>query len=596
MPWAAAAAVVGSALAYKGSKDASKSANAQQQAAIDAAKMDPRVEAMVYGDGTDANKGLLSQYADLGKTPQSDGLKSYGTGSDAYLGANGQADMQGMRDASGKLMGSNIQAPTMQAGQMNISHMQPTQAAGGPSVGSFGAPVLWNAGERYSAPDAMKAAQMGAPGQVSGATVNQPQGMSATMAGASQVNAPTQNNMDLTGSYDKFINGDAGANPYLTKALGGAMGQSQQAFQRMQDDSRRNLDDALGSVRSTSVLNGTYGSSRQGIAEGRALEGFARESQRAAENFGNNNTTAAIGAQAQAFNQGQDRSLAATQGLGAQQYGVAQQNSAQAQQAAMQNAASANAASQNNYQGQLSGAMANAGFGQQASLANQGANLTQSGTNANLQQNANQTNYQGLLGVNAGNAALAQQANMGNQNAGNAASMFNAGQQQTASSQNATLGQQNNQFNASALNNASQFNAGQNQNASQINAGFAQQAGANNQQAQMGTNSLNSANQATGIGAAGGLLSQTLSGAQNQDNYALQRAGQVDGLLSGYLTQRPNQPAAQPYSQNTAGNILGGAATGLALYNQFSKLGGGDNTSIVRPGEYVPGSNMRGGT
>ncbi|MDO8310367.1 MAG: hypothetical protein Q7T25_00360 [Sideroxyarcus sp.] len=575
----AAIAVVGGAINAKSGKDAAKSANAQQQAAIDAAGMDPRAEAMIYGDGTDANTGLLAQFQALGQTPQSPGLLGYGQGSDAYLGANGAADMQGMRSAATGLMGSSLLAPTMQAAQMGISHMQPTQAAGGPAVQAFGAPVLWNAGEKYGAPDAMQAAQMGAPEQVSGATVNQPQGMQAFLAGAAQVNAPSQNGMDLSGSYDRLINGDAGANPYLTKALQGGVDQSQQAFSRMQDDSTRNLmESILPSLRSSAIVAGQYGGSRQGIAEGRALGDFGREQQRAIENFGNNNTAATVGAQAGAFSQGQDRALSATQGLGAQQYGVASQDAAMQQQAALSNAAASNAASQTNYQGMLSGAMADAGYGQQAALANQGANLNASSTNAGLSQDASKTNYSGQLGVNAGNAGLAQQANIGNQNAGNAASMFNAGQQQTASSQNATMGQQNNQFNAGTLNSASQFNAGQNQNASQINAGLLQQANGNNQQAQMGTNSLNSANQLAGIGASGGLLAQTAATAQGQDNYDLNRAVQTNSLLAPLLRNQPNVPVMQPYSSNTAGNFLGGAMGGLALYNQFNQLGGSRST------------------
>jgi len=526
MAWAAVigagAALIGGAVSANGSKKATAAANAQQEKAIEAAKMDPRAAAMIYGDGTPGN-GLLSQYQALGQTPQSAGLLGYGKANDAYLGANGMADMQGMRDASGELMKSNLAAPQMGAPK---------------PVGSFGAEVLWNKGETYSAPDAMKAAQVGTPNQVTGATVSQPKGMLAATAAAAQINAPKQNSMDLTDSYKRFIDGDAGANPYLTKALQGGIDQSSQAFQRMQDDSRRNLDDALGSVRSNSILAGQYGGSRQGIAEGRALEGFARESQRAAENFGNNNTAATVGAQAQAFSQGQDRALSATQGLSSQQYGVAAQDAQLKQQAAMQNAAAATGAAQTNYQGLLSGAMANAGYGQQAATANQGANLAASTTNAGLLQDAARTSYAGELSATAGSAGNRQQANLGNQHAGNAASMFGAAQSQTADIQNAGLNQQTN---------------------------------ANNQQAQLTTNSLNSANRVAGIGAAGGLLGQTAAAAQAQDGYAMNRAVQGNSLLAPYLLNQPNTPVMQPYTSNTAGNFLGGAAAGLGLYNQFNQ-------------------------
>lgn len=597
----AAIGAVSGAVSSNQNKKAIESANA-------ANAPDPRIAQTIFGDGG-ANTGLLSQYQGLGQQPQSAGLLAYGQGQDSYLGANGAQDMGAMRTAANGLMGSNIAAPTMQAAQAQAfqngpaAQAQGAQSNSGPGVNAFGTSVLWNKGETYNAPDAMKAAQIGAPGQVSGAQVNQPQGMQATMADAASVNAPAQNKMDLTGSYDKFINGDAGANPYLTKALDGAMGQSNQAFQRMQDDSTRNLNEnVLGNIRSNSILSGQYGGSRQGIAEGRALGDFAREQQRAIENFGNNNTTAAVGAQAQSFNQGQDRALSATQGLGAQQYGVAQQNASMQQQSSLANAAASNAAAQTNFGGLLSGAMANAGYDQQAALANQGANLAASTTNAGLQQDASKTNYAGQLGVNAGNAANLQQANLANQNAGNAASTFNAQQGQNASSQNATLGQQNNQFNAGLTQSNNQFNTGLQQqnnqfntgalnNNGQFNAGLLQQAAGNNLDAQQRTSSLNSANQLGGIGASGGLLSQALGTATNQDNYALNRATQTNGLLAPYLTR--NGAQSQPVYQNTAGNVLGGAMAGLGLYNQFkgASSAGGTNNPGAGTNGYVNWDN-----
>lgn len=591
----AIAGIGGALLGAKSSHDANKSAEAQQKAAIEAAKMDPRLQGILYGDGTDANKGLLSQYQALGQQPQNAGLLAYGQGQDSYIRQNGLSDMANMRTAANGLMGSNIAAPTMQAAQAQsfqngpAAQAQGAQANSGPGVNAFGTSVLWNKGETYSAPDAMKAAQIGAPGQVSGATVKQPQAMQATMAGAAQVNAPAQNNMDLTGAYDGFINGDRGNNPFLTGAIGKGINQSSNAFQRMQDDSTRNLNEnVLGNIRSNSILSGQYGGSRQGIAEGRALGDFAREQQRAISQFGQNNTDAAVAAQAGAYETDSNRALSATQGLGAQQYGVAQQDASMQQQSNLANAAASNAAAQTNFGGLLSGAMADAGYGQQAALANQGANLTASTTNAGLQQDASKTNYSGQLGVNAGNASNLQQANLANQNAGNAASTFNAQQSQNASSQNATLGQQNNQFNAGLTQSNNQFNTGLQQqnnqfntgalnNNGQFNAGLLQQAAGNNQNAQQATNSLNSANQLGGIGASGGLLSQALGAATNQDNYALNRATQTNGLLQNYLTQSGGQ-VAQPIYQNTAGNVLGGAMAGLGLYNQFKGASSAGNT------------------
>lgn len=395
-----AIATVGGGLlsAYTSSKD-----RKAMEAANKANAPDPRIAETIFGKG--GSGGLLDGYQNLGKAPQSAGLLEYGTGQDNYLKQFGGEDAQRMRNTAGHLMGSNIAAP--QAGNTAI-----------------GAPA-WAVGN--------------------------------------MVDAPKQNGMDLSGSYDRFINGDAGANPYLTKALQGGIDQSTNQFKQMQGAATENLmENIMPSIRSNSVLAGQYGGSRQGIAEGNAIGDFAKAQQQAMTQFGQNNTNAAVGAQAQSFNQGQDRALSATQGLGAQQYGVAQQN-----------AQTKNAAEFANVGQVLDIRKSQAGMDQQINLANLGA-----------QQNNNQ---------------------------------------------------------------------------------------------------LNSVNQATGIDAGRGLLSQTYGAAQGQDNYALNKAGQVNSLLQPYLTNQGG-PQQQPLTQNTAGNIAGGAGMGLALYNQFK--GSGSGTGMPTPPLY----------
>lgn len=368
------------------------SANQNKKAIAEANKAnapDPRIAETIFGKN--GSGGLLDKYQALGNAPQSAGTQAYGQQSDEYLKNFGAQDMQKMRDTASNIASGNIAAP------------QGTSA-------SIGAPA-WAVGN--------------------------------------MVNAPSQNGLNLSGSYDKFINGDPGANPYLTKALQGGVDQSKQMFDRMQGDSTRNLmENVMPGIRSNSVLSGQYGGSRQGIAEGRAIGDFGREQQRAIENFGNNNTSAIVGAQASSFNQGQDRALAATQGLGAQQYGVASQN-------------------------------------------------------ANTKNQAEFNNVNQVLDIQKTQAGLNQQMNLAN------------------------LG------------------------------------------AQQQTNQLNSANQIAGLGAQQGLLGQTVGAATNQDNYALHKAGQVNGLLAPYLSQNGGQQ--QPLTQNTAGSVLGGAMTGLGLYNQFNQ-------------------------
>lgn len=371
--------------------------------------MDPRVSSMLFGgsNGNGPQTGLLSQYQGMLGQPQAAGANIFGKANDNYIGEVGAYDLGQSRNAAYGLMAGNTAAPTMQAGQAGAAQAQ-----------------------------------------------------------AAQVNAPAQNNMNLTGSYDKFINGDAGANPYLNKAIGGAVDQSTNQFRQMQGESTDNLmRNIMPSIRSNSVLSGQYGGSRQGIAEGNAISDFTKQQNQSMTQMGQNNTNAAVGAQAQSFNQGQDRALAATQGLGAQQYGVASQN---------------------------------AGMQQQTNLAN---------------------------------ADHAQQANL--------------------------------------------TNAGLTQGANQANLG-----------AQMNTNSLNSANTQAGISGVTGILGAAAGQAQNQDSYALNQAGKVNGLLAPYLGQVPgSSTSSQPLYQNQMGNILGGATAGLGLAQKFGGLLGGSG----------PGTGSSGG-
>lgn len=151
---------------------------------------------------------------------------------------------------------------------------------------------------------------------------------------AAQVRAPSQNGMDLSGAYDRFINGTPGANPYLDQQIGGAIGMNRLGFQQMQDDSNENLlQNVLPSIRGGAIAAGQYGGSRQGIAEGNAIGQQQKELARATAMFGQNATNAAVGAKANAYESDSNRALSATQGLGAQQYNVAQQDASMRQAA-----------------------------------------------------------------------------------------------------------------------------------------------------------------------------------------------------------------------------------------------------------------------
>jgi hypothetical protein len=320
--------------------------------------------------GQNGNSGLLGKYQGLLDTPQSAAMQQYDLQSQDYLNRYGQADQSALRGAATGLLGGTA-APRMEA---------PAWAQG------------------------------------------------------SMVNAPAQNNLNLSGAYDKMINGDPAANPYLTGAIGKGINQSNNAFQNMQTNATTNLmHNILPSIRSDSVLAGQYGGSRQGVAEGNAIGDFARAQQQAVGQFGQNNTDAAVAAQAGAFDNGQNRALAAMQGLGAQQYATAAQNTA-----------------------------------------------TQ-----------------------------------------NAAEFNNVGQVMHVNDQNLA--------------------------------------------SQLQTNAQNTGAKLGGAGILGGLGSTAYNAGQALDQYGINRAQQVNGLLTPYLSANSSQTQSQPLYQNQAGNMLGGAMFGAQL-------------------------------
>lgn len=336
------------------------------------------------------NKGLLSQYQALGQQTQDPRLQEFGNSNLDYLHNAGQ-DMGQLRDTATNLINGT-------------------------------------AGNRT--------------------------GTSAWAVG-NMVDAPKQNGMDLSGSYNSFINGVPGANPYLTKGIQGALDQSTNQFRGMQSDLTDNLQrNILPGIRSNSVIAGQYGGSRQGVAEGLAASDLTKQLSQASTQFGQNNTNAGTNAQLQAYDSDRNRQLAATQGLGAQQYGLAQQN------AATKNAAEF--------------------------------------------MNVNRVNDNNTI-----NANLAQQG--------------------------ATLG----------------------------------------------------------AGMLGGQLGSAAAAGTNQDNYGLNHAAQTNGLLAPYLGLNGSSTTSQPIYQNTGGNILGGAAAGLGLMNQFNQSGwfNGAGANPTTPYNWNSGGN-----
>lgn len=480
-------AVAGAAISGKSAKDAAKiSAQGNQ--------MDPRYSKMLFGDT--GQGGLLSQYQSMLNDPRSAAGTGFANANANYLNANGAGDMNAARNAALQAMQGN-QAPMSQSAQAGYSQ---------------------SAGTQMGMPAQSAGTQMGAAPQAAGVQAGAAMASLPAYAVGAQVQAPAQNGMNLAGSYDSFINGPAGANPYLTGAVQKGINQSANAFNGMVTDAKAATQDVLGSIRGSSILAGQYGGSRQGIAEGKAIDSMNTNLSRAASQFGQNNTDAAVSAQAGAYNTDRDRQLAATQGLGAQQYGVAQQNAANAQQAEMTNVGNLFDASKTN-----------------ASMAQQNGQF-----NASLGQSNNQFN------ANLGQQTAQTNANLGQQN-----NQFNA-----------NMGQQTGQFNANLGQNNNQFNANLGQNNLQFNAGLAQQTGLANQQSQLSTNAQNTSASLNGAGMLTGLFGQANDQVNANDNWKLNRAQGVNNLLAPYITGSQQQP--QQY-QSTAGAALGGGLAGMQL-------------------------------
>jgi hypothetical protein len=569
-----AGAVIGGVSANSAAK---KTAEGQKKAAQmsidaqkDATKIDPRIEAMLYGTGgttrqlkagaipttekidgvtrqfysdddyeTVTNKGLLGSAMDYLNKPQSAGLQAAGRAAESDLMNYYGMDQATLRSGIERLMGGQT-APQMSAA-----------SAGAPetAMGAYGTARTTALPTAYDVTNA-GAATTNAATATAAPRMEAATGKAATV-GSTSINAPSQNQIDLRGNFENFLNAESGANPFLTGAIQKGINQSKNAFQDLQTDATRNLtENVLGNIRGGAIASGGYGGSRQGIAELGALRDFNTQMSRAAERFGQGNTDAAVAAQAGQYGQDQANKLSAMMGLSGQQYGLASQQAQMAQQAALAvaqmaqqmqlaNMANKQQAGQIDVGNQQQTNLFNAANQQQANLANtanqQQANLFNAG-NAN---EAARTQYGGLLSTNQANTAAQNQfgmANLGNQ-------------------------QQANMFNASAANDMSRFNAGNQQQANQANLN-----------AQMGTNQLNQAGLLSGMGALTDMSGRNYNMAQNYGNAEFNRAQQVSGLLQPYAGKGTpiTVPQYQPMYTNNASNMLGGALLGQQLYNNWN--------------------------
>lgn len=420
-----ASAITAAASAYgalKSSRSSSPSGSSTQTSQV---TLDPRMQALIYGDGTPGNTGITGRIGDLFSQRQSPGIGGFGNAADAYLGLNGSGMLDDLHNTANILQGGNITAPMSAAAQ--------AQYTPGPAAAQ------------------VQAAHAGR------AEVQLPQGLQAAMSAnvapvrAAEINAPNQNSTDLSQAYQNTIYGNPAENPYLTGAIQSGINQSNNAFQSQQIDSTNNLlRNILPSIRSNSILSGQYGGSRQGIAEGNALGQFGAEQQRAIAQQGQHNTDAAVSAQAGAYDAGQNRALSALTNLSGQQYGVASNDAQMQQQAALQNqqiqqnnnqynASNYQNAQSQNYQAGLQGALTNAGYAQQSWNANADRQQQASLANAGYAQQAGQAAADRQQQVNLANAGYSQQSGLANQSAQIGTNQLNSANRATGLQANSGL-------------------------------------------------------------------------------------------------------------------------------------------------------------
>lgn len=426
MPWSVAAAAIGAgASIYSANKAADKQTSTQQQS------LDPRAQNILYGnagtlkagaqptgvnpDGSPyypdsayegRNLGLLPQYQAMLNNPQNAGMQLAGQAYDNYVGKFTPWDLEQARQGALGLTNSSGLAHQMEAAQ------------GG-----------------YTSP--FSVAQSAYPGGNQG-----PQTAKGNTATASLINGPSQNDLNLNPVYNNFLNGDLGNNPYLAGSIQKGLNQSANQFGQMQGSLTKNFkENILGSLRGEAIANGGYGGSRQGIAEGKAADALTTQLAQALSQYGQNQTDAAVAAQAGAYNQDRANQLSALSGLSGNQYNVAGQNAGFQNQVGLSNAQMLN---QNN--------QFNAGVGN-----NYLSQMLQNNQfNANAQNAANAMQYGGNQQMNMQN--LANKQNAGQFNAGALLNMDQLNSQNKATGVGLLGNLTNNNFNMASANNDYKLN------------------------------------------------------------------------------------------------------------------------------------------
>ena len=346
-----------------------------------------------------------------------------------------------------------------------------------------------------------------------------------------------QGTLDPTKALSNLLNGSVD-NPYLK-----AMNQTNidQANQGYNAQIQKLMQTVMPSINNDAFASGQYGGSRQGIAQGLALqqqEINAANNQQNALDSGNT-------LYGNAYEAAQNRMATAAGDLNNQ--------GAQNQQF--------NATNQNQ------NSQFNAGLTQQANLANASNNLQ------NNQFNASQANN--MAQFNAGNSLQNNQFNTGQ---ANNMWQFNAGNVLQNDQYNAGLQQQTNLANASNQLNNNQFNTANALNNNQFNANL----GLENNTQQMAKDQQNLNTQITGNNLANQSLSTLLTGQDQTYNQQTQMAqlpmnrtlDMLNMQLGAYMPGANiggSSTAVTPYYSNTLGQLGGAATTGAGIYGLLNK-------------------------
>ena len=357
--------------------------------------IDPRVDANVWGGdgGQWGPTGLTGQIAQGAQAPLPSGVQAAGTMANEYLtGGNAGADLSAQRNAINRQLTPNaIQAP-----QMTAAQAQGAQAQG---------------------------AQIQAPTGLQGGVVPQAQKMQAAT-----INAPAQNNLDLTDFYRQQLTGNPASNPFVQQQIDSLTNSSRYSFGNLLGDLTQNFQEKiLPSLKGGAILAGGLGGSREAMSEAIAARDLDKQASRAAVQA-NSDLSGAIGSMLSSiYTSGADRQAGLLSGLSGQQYGVGtnnaqftqgagQTNATLGTQAGISGAGNQTSVINTNNNNLWNAATNNAQLGQNNAQFNATLGQNNSQFNATAQNNAGANNLQAQLGTNTLNSANLQNGigNMGN--------------------------------------------------------------------------------------------------------------------------------------------------------------------------------------